>query len=262
MPFTDTEIFERQIVFGKPSFLLLVQSHLGFSCSGDYFILGHTGRKFFWTNNNAGSIGGARERGCFSCEGGSNGHLRSWRKTLQGFRFSERLVDVSPVLYFLLVGEEIQSAFSTAIDPFSLMFHVVLHVYMTTPKDFETEGTEQVFCVFMDTSEMCLHFREERRPEVADLAHVGHFPGLVGVFHVLQEKLLRLERQLTYLTIGGGFDRAVSALDVALQLEGSHVLSVAMLASCVAFPALAVLLLQLQVVLHMVHEPNVVLENL
>lgn len=52
-----------------------------------------------------------------------------------------------------------------------------------------------------------------------------------------------------------GFDRAVSALDVALQLEWSHVLSVAMLASCVAFPALTVLLFQLQVVLHMVHEP-------
>lgn len=42
---------------------------------------------------------------------------------------------------------------------------------------------------------------------------------------------------------------------MALQLEWSHVLSVAMLARCVAFPALAVLLFQLQVVLHMVHEP-------
>ena len=47
----------------------------------------------------------------------------------------------------------------------------------------------------------------------------------------------------------------MSALDVALQLEWSHVLSVAMLASCVAFPALAVLFFKLQVVLHVVHEP-------
>ena len=47
----------------------------------------------------------------------------------------------------------------------------------------------------------------------------------------------------------------MSTLDVALQLEWSHVLSVAMLASCVAFPTLTVLLFQLQVVLHMVHEP-------
>lgn len=52
-----------------------------------------------------------------------------------------------------------------------------------------------------------------------------------------------------------GFNRAVCTLDVALQLEWSHVLPVAMLACCVAFPALTVLFLQLQVVLHVVHEP-------
>lgn len=46
--------------------------------------------------------------------------LCSWRKTLQGFRFSEGLVDLSSVLHFLLVGEKIQSAFSTAMDPLSL----------------------------------------------------------------------------------------------------------------------------------------------
>ena len=42
---------------------------------------------------------------------------------------------------------------------------------------------------------------------------------------------------------------------MALQLERSHVLSVAMLAGSMAFPALTVLLFELQVVLHMVHEP-------
>lgn len=52
-----------------------------------------------------------------------------------------------------------------------------------------------------------------------------------------------------------GLDEAVSALDVALQLERGHVLPVAVLAGGVAVPALAVLLLQLQVVLHVVHEP-------
>lgn len=80
-------------------------------------------------------------------EGGSNGHLEThaayWselsiklqltvsvgnkrsdlgsrRKALQGFRFSKSLVDLGPVLHFLFVGEEIQSAFSTAMDPFFL----------------------------------------------------------------------------------------------------------------------------------------------
>lgn len=52
-----------------------------------------------------------------------------------------------------------------------------------------------------------------------------------------------------------GFNWAVSTLNVALQLERGHVLSVAVVAGCVAFPALAVLLFQLQVVFHMVHEP-------
>lgn len=47
----------------------------------------------------------------------------------------------------------------------------------------------------------------------------------------------------------------MSTLNVALQLERGHVLSVAVVAGCVAFPALAVLLFQLQVVFHMVHEP-------
>lgn len=42
---------------------------------------------------------------------------------------------------------------------------------------------------------------------------------------------------------------------MALQLERSHVLTIAMLAGGVALPALTVLLLQLQVMLHMVHKP-------
>lgn len=37
----------------------------------------------------------------------SGSDLCSWRKTLQGFRLPESLVDMSPVLHFLLVGKEI-----------------------------------------------------------------------------------------------------------------------------------------------------------
>lgn len=47
----------------------------------------------------------------------------------------------------------------------------------------------------------------------------------------------------------------MSALDVALQLKRSQILPVAVMASGVALPALTVLFLQLQVVLHVVHEP-------
>lgn len=50
------------------------------------------------------------------------------------------------------------------------MFHVVLHVHVTTSEDFETEGTEQVFGVVMDSSEMCLHVWEEGWPVIANLS--------------------------------------------------------------------------------------------
>lgn len=43
---------------------------------------------------------------------------------------------------------------------------------------------------------------------------------------------------------------------MALQLERSHVLAVTVLTCGVTFPALAVLFLQLQVVFHVVHEPE------
>lgn len=49
------------------------------------------------------------------------------------------------------------------------MFHVVLHIYVTTSEDFQTEWAEEIFRVLMDTSEMCLHFREEWGPEIAHL---------------------------------------------------------------------------------------------
>lgn len=40
---------------------------------------------------------------------------------------------------------------------------------MTSSKNFETEGTQQVFCVFVDAPEMCLQIREEGRPVIANL---------------------------------------------------------------------------------------------
>lgn len=49
------------------------------------------------------------------------------------------------------------------------MFHVVLHVHVTAPQNFKTEGTQQFFSVFMDCPEMCLHIRKERRSVIADL---------------------------------------------------------------------------------------------
>lgn len=55
--------------------------------------------------------------------------------------------------------------------------------------------------------------------------------------------------------------RGVRALNVALQLEGSGELAVAVLASGVLFPALTALLLKFQMMFHVVHKPNIIFEN-
>lgn len=49
------------------------------------------------------------------------------------------------------------------------MFHVMLHENVTGPENFETEGTEEVLCVFMDAPEMCLQVGKERGPVIANL---------------------------------------------------------------------------------------------
>lgn len=61
------------------------------------------------------------------------------------------------VLHFLLVGQKIQSALSTTLNTFFLVLHVVLHVHVATAQDFKAEGTEEIFSVFMDRTEMGLY---------------------------------------------------------------------------------------------------------
>lgn len=53
----------------------------------------------------------------------------------------------------------------------------------------------------------------------------------------------------------------VRALNVALQLERRGELAVAVLTGGVVFPALAALLLQFQMVLHVVHKPNIIFKD-
>lgn len=45
----------------------------------------------------------------------------------------------------------------------------MLHVHVATSQNFETEGTEQLFCVFMDGPEVSLYVWEEGGPVIADL---------------------------------------------------------------------------------------------
>lgn len=52
-----------------------------------------------------------------------------------------------------------------------LMSQEVCHVRVSAFEDSEAEGTQHLLCVFVDRSEMRLHLREERGPEVADLGN-------------------------------------------------------------------------------------------
>ncbi len=58
------------------------------------------------------------------------------------------------------------------------------------------------------------------------------------------------------LWLTGGLEGTVGALYVTLQLKRSWILSVTMLTCSVTLPALAVLLLQLEMMFHVVHEPE------
>lgn len=50
-----------------------------------------------------------------------------------------------------------------------LMFHEMMHVTLTISQNSETKRAQQVFCVYMGTSEMCLHVREKGRSVIAHL---------------------------------------------------------------------------------------------
>lgn len=49
------------------------------------------------------------------------------------------------------------------------MLHIVLHVDMTTFKNFKAERTKEILRVFMRRTEVCVHIGKERRPVVAHL---------------------------------------------------------------------------------------------
>lgn len=52
---------------------------------------------------------------------GKVSNLCSWKKALESFWFFKSSVNLSPMLNFLFEGEEIQSAFSTAMDALPLL---------------------------------------------------------------------------------------------------------------------------------------------
>lgn len=50
-----------------------------------------------------------------------------------------------------------------------LVFHVMLHIHVTTFQNFQTERTQQLFRVFMDGPKVSLYIWEEGGPVIADL---------------------------------------------------------------------------------------------
>lgn len=80
----------------------------------------------------------------------------------------------------------------------------------------------------------------------------------MSVLHMLEKQWLALKRPLTDLALGSRFIGTVDILQVALELEGSGKLAVTVLADGVTIH-FTILLIKFYMVLHVVHEPNVVL---
>uniref|UniRef100_A0A2D4FDQ8 Uncharacterized protein n=2 Tax=Micrurus TaxID=8634 RepID=A0A2D4FDQ8_MICCO len=192
---------------------------------------------------------------------GPDGHLGARLQPFQLLGFTEGFVVLQLMLDLVLGKEELQAALVAVVDTLFLVPHEMLLERRAVFEDLEAIGAEQVARVLMHHPEMGVHFGVERRTVLANLADVGHLPGLVGVLHVLQEHGLALKSPFADLALGGGFVRTVDVLQVTLELEGRGELSVAVLADGVDVH-LSVLLVQFDVVLHVVHEPDVILEPL
>lgn len=77
------------------------------------------------------------------------------------------------------------------------------------------------------------------------------------ILHMLEKQRLTFKCPLTDLALGSRFIGTVNIFQVALELEGCGKLAVAVLTDGMTIH-LTILLIKLYVVLHMVHESNVV----
>lgn len=126
-------------------------------------------------------------------------------------------------------------------------------------EDLQAIGAEQMPSVFMDHPKMDIHLRVERGAILTHLTNIRHLSRLMSVLHMLEKQWLTFKCPLTDLALGRRFIGTMNIFQVALELEGSGELAVTVLADGVTIH-LAILLVEFNVVLHMVHESNVVFE--
>lgn len=110
----------------------------------------------------------------------------------------------------------------------------------------------------MDHPKMDIDLRVEGGAILTHLTNVRHLSRLVRVLHVLEKQGLALKGPLTDLALGSRLIGTMNILQVALELEWCGELAVTVLADGVAVH-LAILLIKFYVVLHVVHESNIVL---
>lgn len=142
-----------------------------------------------------------------------------------------------------------------------LVPHEVLLEGVPILKYLQTINAQEMPRVLVIQPEMRVHLCVDGGAVRTHLAHVGHFPRFMGVFHVLQEERLTVKRPFTNLTLRCGLVGAVHVLQVALQLEWGGELPITVLA-CGVPVHLSILLVQLHMVLHVIHEPDVILQPL
>lgn len=110
----------------------------------------------------------------------------------------------------------------------------------------------------MDHPKMDVDLRVEGGAILTHLTNIRHLSRLVGVFHMLEKQGLAFKGPLTDLALGSRFIGTMDIFQVALELERGGELTVTVLADSMAIH-LAILLIKFYMVLHVVHESDVVL---
>lgn len=110
----------------------------------------------------------------------------------------------------------------------------------------------------MDHPKMDIYLRVEGGAILTHLTNIRHLSRLVRVLHMLEKQGLTFKGPLTDLALGSRLIGTMNIFQVALELEGGGELAVTVLANSVTIH-LTILLIKFYVVLHVVHESNVVL---
>lgn len=79
------------------------------------------------------------------------------------------IAEIHPVNFTELMLTDLKKKEEEMITATNLVFHVMLHVHVTTFENLQAKWTQQLFRVLMDSPEVSLYIWEEGGSVIADL---------------------------------------------------------------------------------------------